>query len=155
VQRWIFFFDILFVFPKNKTGTTCSCPDYANPCKHIAAVFYVLADSLDDDPFLLFQLKGKTKDEVLRAISSKEPGIVHEEAKKEPVATVPDSELLRFWNPPVLNVQVERKPNLSISPLKKYPLPSDFDDPIIQSILSSFFDEIGKKVLRLAGRNDR
>ncbi|HZX45347.1 MAG TPA: SWIM zinc finger family protein [Candidatus Nanoarchaeia archaeon] len=43
----------------------CSCPDYANPCKHIAAVFYTLADEIDYDPTILFKLKGLEKDELL------------------------------------------------------------------------------------------
>jgi uncharacterized Zn finger protein len=37
---------------------SCSCPDGAVPCKHIAGVFYRLAEQLDHDPFLLFQLRG-------------------------------------------------------------------------------------------------
>jgi len=38
--------------------TDCSCPDGANPCKHIAAVYYLLAEEFDRDPFLLFRLRG-------------------------------------------------------------------------------------------------
>jgi uncharacterized Zn finger protein len=41
--------------------TTCSCPDYANPCKHIAGVYYLLAGELDEDPFLLFELRGLSR----------------------------------------------------------------------------------------------
>lgn len=44
---------------------SCSCPDWENPCKHIAAVLYVLADRLDDDPWLLLLWRGRTRDEVL------------------------------------------------------------------------------------------
>ena len=36
----------------------CSCPDHAVPCKHIAAVIYVIANEIDRNPFLVFQLKG-------------------------------------------------------------------------------------------------
>lgn len=38
--------------------TACSCPDYWNPCKHIAGLCYFLAAQLDQDPFLLFELRG-------------------------------------------------------------------------------------------------
>lgn len=38
--------------------TYCSCPDYYNPCKHIAGLCYFLAAKLDQDPFLLFELRG-------------------------------------------------------------------------------------------------
>ena len=35
--------------------TDCSCPDWSNPCKHIAAVYYLLGEEFDRDPFLLFR----------------------------------------------------------------------------------------------------
>ena len=42
--------------------TDCSCPDWANPCKHIAGVYYLLASALDRDPFLMFELRGLSRD---------------------------------------------------------------------------------------------
>ncbi|TBR61029.1 hypothetical protein B4U84_09465 [Westiellopsis prolifica IICB1] len=44
--------------------TSCSCPDYANPCKHIAGVYYLVASQLDNNPFLLFELRGLSKAEL-------------------------------------------------------------------------------------------
>ncbi|MBN3947149.1 MAG: SWIM zinc finger family protein [Nostoc sp. NMS7] len=44
--------------------TKCSCPDYANPCKHIAGVYYLVASQLDNNPWLLFQLRGLSKAEL-------------------------------------------------------------------------------------------
>ncbi|MCP6761157.1 MAG: SWIM zinc finger family protein [Fischerella sp. CENA71] len=44
--------------------TSCSCPDYANPCKHIAGVYYLVASQLDSNPFLLFELRGLSKAEL-------------------------------------------------------------------------------------------
>ncbi|NJR37728.1 MAG: hypothetical protein HC781_01440 [Leptolyngbyaceae cyanobacterium CSU_1_4] len=41
--------------------TSCSCPDDSNPCKHIAGVYYLVAAELDQDPFLLFELRGLSK----------------------------------------------------------------------------------------------
>jgi uncharacterized Zn finger protein len=46
----------------------CSCPDWADPCKHAAAVCYLVADELDRDPFLLFLLRGKGRDELLAGV---------------------------------------------------------------------------------------
>lgn len=43
----------------------CSCPDWANPCKHIAAVHYILGEAFDRDPFLLLALRGRPKDHLL------------------------------------------------------------------------------------------
>lgn len=48
--------------------TACSCPDWANPCKHVAAVHYVLGEFLERDPFLLFELRGRSKATVLAAL---------------------------------------------------------------------------------------
>jgi uncharacterized Zn finger protein len=45
--------------------TDCSCPDWSNPCKHTAAVFYLLAEEFDRDPFLLFKLRGLARKELL------------------------------------------------------------------------------------------
>ena len=36
----------------------CSCPDAAVPCKHLAAVVYLLSREIDGDPFLVFSLRG-------------------------------------------------------------------------------------------------
>lgn len=44
--------------------TTCSCPDYANPCKHIAGVYYLLASALDQNPFIMFELRGLSKEDL-------------------------------------------------------------------------------------------
>lgn len=47
----------------------CSCPDWANPCKHLAAVYYILANEIDKNPFLLFELRGVKKDQLVRETS--------------------------------------------------------------------------------------
>ncbi|MGB3404524.1 MAG: SWIM zinc finger family protein [Microcoleaceae cyanobacterium] len=50
----------LHLLPHNRKDfkTDCSCPDWGNPCKHIAGVYYLVAAELDQDPFLLFELRG-------------------------------------------------------------------------------------------------
>lgn len=55
------------LFPTQRADlqTDCSCPDYANPCKHVAAVYYLLGERFDEDPFLLFHLRGKDKEQLL------------------------------------------------------------------------------------------
>ncbi|MDR5695617.1 MAG: SWIM zinc finger family protein [Armatimonadota bacterium] len=49
--------------------TNCSCPDWSNPCKHIAAVYYLLGEEFDRDPFLLFTLRGMDREELLGLLS--------------------------------------------------------------------------------------
>jgi uncharacterized Zn finger protein len=46
----------------------CSCPDWGVPCKHLAAVCYVLAEEFDRDPFGLLAWRGKGRDELLAAL---------------------------------------------------------------------------------------
>jgi uncharacterized Zn finger protein len=58
------------LFPAKEADlqTSCSCPDWANPCKHVAATHYVLGEALDRDPFLLFELRGRTQEQILGAL---------------------------------------------------------------------------------------
>lgn len=49
----------------------CSCPDWADPCKHAAAVCYLVADALDDDPFGLLALRGRGRAEILAALRAR------------------------------------------------------------------------------------
>ena len=58
----------LFPVKGHDLKTECSCPDWANPCKHIAATHYVLGEAFDRDPFLLFELRGQTRKRVLDAL---------------------------------------------------------------------------------------
>ena len=45
--------------------TDCSCPDWSNPCKHIAAAYYLLGEEFDRDPFLIFTLRGLSRDALM------------------------------------------------------------------------------------------
>ena len=58
------------LFPKkgNDLKTDCSCPDWSNPCKHIAAVYYLLGEEFDRDPFLVFKLRGMSREELLKTL---------------------------------------------------------------------------------------
>jgi uncharacterized Zn finger protein len=62
--------------------THCDCPDWANPCKHVAAVCYIMAEALDRDPWLLFDLRGKTREDILAALQAK----LDESAEVQPPA---------------------------------------------------------------------
>jgi uncharacterized Zn finger protein len=55
------------LFPRRwaELRADCSCPDWENPCKHLAAVLYVFADRLDDDPWLLLAWRGRDREAVL------------------------------------------------------------------------------------------
>jgi uncharacterized Zn finger protein len=73
----------LHLLPQRKSDfkTDCSCPDYSNPCKHIAGVHYLVAAELDRDPFLLFELRGLSK------------AVLHSELAKSPLGMALSAEL--------------------------------------------------------------
>lgn len=91
----------------------CSCPDYSNPCKHIAGVYYRLADQINADPFLLFELRGLSKQELqeelsksplgqalaqeMQAATSQPRAVQHFYTEPETEAIAPDTSLQQFW----------------------------------------------------------
>ncbi len=68
----------LFPSRASELHTDCSCPDWSNPCKHIAAVYYLLGEEFDRDPFLIFRLRGLDTAALLASIG--------------PAATEPDEQ---------------------------------------------------------------
>ena len=62
----------LFPAPEVDLKTDCSCPDWSNPCKHIAAVFYLVAEAFDSDPFFLLTLRGLRREDLF-GLSSEGP----------------------------------------------------------------------------------
>ena len=78
--------------------TSCSCPDSSNPCKHIAAVYYLLGDEFDRDPFLIFKLRGITREALLSKMGPVATAPVDEPIAitlpLEPLSTALDA----FWN---------------------------------------------------------
>jgi uncharacterized Zn finger protein len=82
----------------------CSCPDWGVPCKHLAAVCYVLAEEFDRDPFALLAWRGKGRDELLaalRQIQAEAPGPATRPAPAAlDVPARPLAECLEaFWSP--------------------------------------------------------
>ncbi|MGC3982570.1 MAG: hypothetical protein QM808_15080 [Steroidobacteraceae bacterium] len=59
------------LFPANShdIDADCGCDDWSSPCKHVAATHYVLGEALDRDPFLLFELRGRSKEQVLAGLN--------------------------------------------------------------------------------------
>ena len=57
----------LSMFPDRQGDleTDCSCPDWSNPCKHVAAVYLLLGEEFDRDPFLIFRMRGMEREDLL------------------------------------------------------------------------------------------
>jgi len=85
----------LYLLPHSERDfeTSCSCPDWANPCKHIAGVYYLLASALDRDPFVMFELRGLSRDDL------------HAELVKTPLGKILASALTTDDVPPVEPVE--------------------------------------------------
>jgi len=58
------------LFPQRAKDLTlsCSCPDWEVPCKHLAATFYLLAESFDDDPFAILLWRGRSREALLNRL---------------------------------------------------------------------------------------
>ena len=77
--------------------TKCSCPDWSNPCKHIAAAYYLIGEEFDRDPFLLFTLRGLDRDALLSRLGPVDPGpVAPRPAPPEPL----NPGLTAFWDGP-------------------------------------------------------
>ena len=94
------------LFPtSHDIAMSCSCPDWAVPCKHVAAVYYLLGEEFDQDPFLLFKLRGCTREHLIAALRARRASdaLPAEEATPERQAETSreplDAELTHFWEP--------------------------------------------------------
>ncbi len=66
----------LTLFPRSRAElkASCTCPDSANPCKHIAAAYYILAERFDQDPFQIFAWRGREQHELLEQLRVRRAG---------------------------------------------------------------------------------
>lgn len=66
----------LNLFPADQTELSmdCTCPDWGVPCKHLAATFYLLAESFDDDPFRIFAWRGRAREDLLANLTAASGG---------------------------------------------------------------------------------
>ena len=89
----------LFTAQERDMRTLCTCPDWANPCKHIAAVHYLLGERFDEDPFLMFLLRGRSQDEIVAALRARRavPEASTDAALAEEPAA-PSVDPGAFWN---------------------------------------------------------
>jgi uncharacterized Zn finger protein len=112
----------LFPGQRGDLKPDCSCPDWAPACKHVAAVYYLLAERFDDDPFLLLAWRGRPRERLLAELRDLR-GMAQQgkEPQDEPGAIRPperaplDADPERFWGGPIGPVIV--------GPSRRTPLP--------------------------------
>lgn len=107
------------LFPPDRYAlkTHCTCRDWANPCKHLAAVFFLLIEAFDQDPLLLLSFRGIELDELLDSPTSD----LGAKKQKSPVENTSSTEKslneTDFWGH---NVQLE-EPDFGPSPIETAP----------------------------------
>jgi uncharacterized Zn finger protein len=92
----------LFPLSLSDIRSRCTCPDPKNPCKHISAVYYLLGDRFGEDPFVLFQLRGRTKEQILTALrqirgAGGEENSQLNSGENSPTPNTNAPEVDRFW----------------------------------------------------------
>jgi uncharacterized Zn finger protein len=105
--EWVFAELGLALFPDSASDLhlMCDCPDWGDPCKHAAAVLYLLAEAFDDDPFLILQWNGRRRDQLLGALrraTETEPDPL--EMREEPLTAA------GFWTPPSGLARLRERP---------------------------------------------
>jgi uncharacterized Zn finger protein len=128
------------LFPVSADGfeSACSCPDWENPCKHIAAVYFLLAEAFDRDPFLIFAWRGRDKAQLLAGLRERRRGERSKEATRltavtdesesskagqfgwpsaeDESATPQDAGLTSLWRRDADIATVEIRPRLAVAP---------------------------------------
>ncbi|MBM3179192.1 MAG: hypothetical protein FJZ86_02440 [Chloroflexi bacterium] len=145
------------LFPSNRKDlqTDCSCPDYSNPCKHIAAAHYILGERFDEDPFLIFRLRGRTQEQVMLELRKRRVGSdeTEDEVEETEVVIPLEEQIENFWD---LRVPLEgfavsiRPPVIEMPLLKRLGEANFVPEPGLQSMLSAAYQAVSRKAIQTA-----
>ncbi len=105
----------------------CTCPDAANPCKHTAAVYYVLAERFDRDPLALFTLRGRTGEELLDSLRAR---------RAKAAGTGPPAATPALAEPPPLSAVLDSfwRAGSELDELRVSPLASEAPDALLRRL---------------------
>jgi uncharacterized Zn finger protein len=149
----------LFPSTRRDLQTDCSCPDPANPCKHIAATHYILGERFDEDPFLIFRLRGRTQEQVMQALRQRRAGseeAVEEELEELETAIPLEESISNFWD---MGAQLEgfsasiRPPVIEMPLLKRLGAANFVPEPELEAILRAAYQTIGQQAVMVAFRD--
>ncbi len=144
----------LFPTAEESIEMSCSCPDWAVPCKHIAATYYVLGEMFDYDPFLMFLLRGRSREQIMDALQLRHTRETSE-AEVEEEASAPLLHMLSdFWGDPDhlvgLDIRVEPPPVPQAMLLRLGPFPDPEQSSHVEEVLSRVYEMGTRRALRLA-----
>lgn len=139
----------------------CTCPDKITPCKHVAATHYILGDRFDEDPFLIFRMRGRSQEQILEALRQRRgaEADINLEYKDYPTRSTstmkprfPET-LEHYWEIQQdlnqVNVQV-RMPNIPQPLLKRLGEPEFSSQLTLQGQLEESYDLISQFAIMIA-----
>ncbi|HPH98618.1 MAG TPA: SWIM zinc finger family protein [Anaerolineaceae bacterium] len=146
------------LFPSRRAEliTACSCPDYANPCKHVAATHYILGERFDEDPFLIFRLRGRTQEQIMDGLRQRRAGeaaAVEAEPEENEIAPALESQMDGFWDfaAPLEDFSVSIQPPVVAMPLFKRLGEASFcPDPGLEALLRKPCEAISQRAVDAA-----
>jgi uncharacterized Zn finger protein len=130
----------LFPCSNAELKASCTCPDWENPCKHVAAAYYILAERFDEDPFLILTWRGLDKAELLerlrtrRGVGAPRASAPTQSAKREPQPVALADQLDCFW-----------RSGPALADLHVSPLASEAPDALLR--------QLGPAPVEVAGQN--
>lgn len=133
---------------------SCTCPDWEVPCKHTAAVYYYIAERFDEDPFLLFLVRGRSKEQILdmlrhyRQVEAAAPLAPPTELKVSSLAEV----LHSYWDigPSADDVTFRIAPPPTPLPQLKRLGPPPFDHLDLLELLAPIYETVTKYAMAWA-----
>lgn len=150
------------LFPKSSKDikTDCTCPDSANPCKHIAAVYYILAEEFDRDPFMIFNLRGRAKEGFISSLREKRISEANNFSETQVVPAIEPSEprdipfpIDDFWTAGELesfSVNISR-PDVSAAIIKRLGAPQFWDrKEDFDKKMGGFYKEVTLRAIEAA-----
>jgi uncharacterized Zn finger protein len=90
----------LFPFKLQEVRSECTCPDKINPCKHVSAVYYLMGERFSEDPFVLFQMRGRSRAQLLADLAVRRRRALAERAAGLAGGSLPSADAVQAPHPP-------------------------------------------------------
>jgi len=151
----------LFPASVNELSMSCTCPDWARPCKHLAAVLLLVGESLDNDPFLLFVMRGRNRDQIMSALRNRRAsfasGDIDSQEMPGSLPKISDSEsslserAARFWEMGQAEpIQIHIiAPEVEMEVIKLLGTPSFLQDSMLAS-LAAVYRQVTRQAIQIA-----
>lgn len=154
----------LFPGDRSELRSHCSCGSPIIPCEHVGAVYHLLAQRLEEDPFLLFRMRGRTREQVLAAFRTRRASHSQRERVRQgygqgegadsanaPVPLPTDSHTFWKMGPEIEHVEVDVEPaKVHMEVLKLLGIPSFVDKETLRENLPRVYQRVSQKALEIA-----